>query len=55
MGSGPCVSARRQNVPDLLPSALSLHDRSLKRIADPGEFRIFIGLDGPEQSFWLTP
>ncbi len=37
----------------LPPSALSLLDRGLKRITEPGEFRIFVGLDGPEQSVWL--
>jgi beta-glucosidase len=37
----------------LPPSALSLLDRGLKRITEPGEFRVFVGLDGPEKSFWL--
>jgi beta-glucosidase len=37
----------------LPPSVLSLLDRGLKRITEPGEFRVFVGLDGPEKSFWL--
>jgi len=37
----------------LPPSALSLLDRGLKRITEPGEFRIFVGLDGPQKSVWL--
>ena len=37
----------------LPPSAFSLLDRDLKRITEPGEFRVFVGLDGPEKSVWL--
>jgi beta-glucosidase len=37
----------------LPPAAFTLLDRDLKRVAEPGEFRLFVGLDGPEKSVWL--
>jgi beta-glucosidase len=37
----------------LAPAAFSLLDRELKRVTEPGEFRLFVGLDGPEKSVWL--
>jgi beta-glucosidase len=38
---------------ELPPAVFSLLDRGLKRISEPGEFRLFAGLDGPERSVWL--
>jgi beta-glucosidase len=37
----------------LPPAAFTLLDRDLKRVAEPGEFRLYVGLDGPEKSVWL--
>jgi beta-glucosidase len=37
----------------LPPAAFSLLDRELKRVTEPGEFRLFAGLDGPEKSVRL--
>jgi len=37
----------------LAPAAFSLLDRQLKRVTEPGEFRLRVGLDGPEKSVWL--
>lgn len=37
----------------LPPAAFTLLDRDLKRVAEPGEFRLFVGLDGPEKRVWL--
>jgi beta-glucosidase len=39
---------------ELPPAVFSLLDRDLKRITEPGEFRLFAGLDGPEKSVWLA-
>jgi beta-glucosidase len=37
----------------LAPEAFSLLDRQLRRITEPGEFRLRAGLDGAERSVWL--
>ncbi|HVZ35456.1 MAG TPA: glycoside hydrolase family 3 C-terminal domain-containing protein, partial [Polyangiaceae bacterium] len=36
------------------PEAFSLFDRQLKKTIEPGEFRLLIGLGGPEKSVWVT-
>jgi beta-glucosidase len=37
----------------LAPEKFSLLDRQLKRVTEPGEFRLSVGLDGPARSVWL--
>jgi beta-glucosidase len=36
------------------PDAFSLFDRQLKKQIEPGEFRLLLGLGGPEKSVWVT-
>jgi beta-glucosidase len=45
---------QRRTVHFLLSAeAFSLLDRGLQRVTEPGEFRLLVGLDGPEKSVWL--
>ncbi|MEY2930637.1 MAG: hypothetical protein RL033_1386 [Pseudomonadota bacterium] len=37
----------------LAPEKFSLLDRQLKRVTEPGEFRLSVGLDGPARSVWM--
>ncbi len=37
----------------LAAEKFSLLDRELRRVTEPGEFRLTAGLDGPERSVWL--
>jgi beta-glucosidase len=50
----PLEAGERRTVRFVLPAdAFSLLDRELKRVIEPGEFRLLVGLDGPEKSVWL--
>ncbi len=40
---------------ELPASAFSLLDRSFERVTEPGEFRLMVGVDGPERSVWVRP
>jgi beta-glucosidase len=45
---------QRRTLRFVLPAdAFSLLDRRLKRVTEPGEFRLLVGLDGPQKSVWL--
>jgi beta-glucosidase len=37
----------------LSPDAFALFDRKLQKTIEPGEFRLFVGLGGPEKSVWV--
>jgi beta-glucosidase len=37
----------------LAPDAFALFDRTLQKTIEPGEFRLFVGLAGPEKSVWV--
>lgn len=50
----PLAAGERRTVRFVLSAdAFSLLDRELKRVFEPGEFRLLVGLDGPEKSVWL--